>query len=170
MDWMTRARRPLAATAAALIAIDLIGLGMHLADAANPAARADSQPRSQARTSVTAPNAVVDSSTVEAAAGTRTRPTTPSGVFVGPVAPPVVTATPPSTNTGGSTPTTTPTPVVPLLQANVGVPALGVNVQLGAGDGSCTTVDLTLLALGDCPAPAGDGAVILQLGGSLLGN
>ena len=73
-------------------------------------------------------------------------------------------------DTPPAAPTPTPTPVVPLLQTTVGVPALGVNAQLGLGDGSCTTVDLTLLALGDCPAPDGDGAVILQLGGSLLGN
>lgn len=148
-----------------------MGLGMHLADANNDARTAEPAPDARARTTVTAPNAVVDSSSVEAAAGsngTRTRTTTSSGAFIGPVAPPVVTTTPPANTPASNTPGATP--VVPLVQANVAVPALGVQASLGLGDGACTTVDLTLLALGNCPAPAGDGAVILQLGGSLLGN
>jgi hypothetical protein len=41
---------------------------------------------------------------------------------------------------------------------------------VGVGDGGCTAVDLTVLALGDCPTPTGDGAVVLNLGGSLLGQ
>ena len=47
---------------------------------------------------------------------------------------------------------------------------LGLQASLGLGDGSCTTVNLTVIALGDCPTPTGDGPVILHLGGSLLGG
>ncbi len=164
---------PLAAAAALLIAIDFIGLGMHLADATNNAATAD-QPLNQARTRVTAPNAVVNADSLDAVNATsgRTRTTTASGVLIGPVAPPVVTpgGTASAPTTPSPSPTPSPPPANPLVQSNVGVPALGANVGLGLGDGSCTTVDLTLLALGDCPAPDGEGAVIVQLGGSLLGN
>lgn len=168
IDWKTRARRPLAGAVVALLAIDAIGLGLHLADAANPVSRAQTQPRVQARTTVTAPNAVVNGETIESAAGT-TKTTTPTRAFIGPVAPPVVT-TPPPSNSGTPAPTPTPATPVPLLQTAVGVPALGVNAQVGLGDGSCTSVNLTVIALGSCPTPQSDGAVVLQLGGSLLGN
>lgn len=169
-DWQSRARKPLAVTATLLIAIDCIGLGLHLADETRQAANPQPQARAQAR--VTAPEAVVDSSTVDATAPStnRTRATTPTGVFIGPVAPPIVV--PPGTNPPGANPSAPPTtaPAVPLAQAGIAVPALGAQVSLGLGDNSCTTVDLTLLALGNCPAPEGDGAVILQLGGALLGD
>lgn len=171
-DLKTRLRAPLLALVAVISAIDFIGLGLHLADAKNDAATSEPAPRAQARTTITAPNAVVDSADVAAASGANaSRTATPSGVLIGPVAPPVVTT--PSGNSGTPSPTPTPTPApgaTPVLQTGVGVPALGVNASVGLGEGSCTTVDLTLIALGDCPAPAGDGAVILQLGGSLLGD
>lgn len=160
---------PIAAAAAILVAIDCIGLGLHLADE-NRGAISQQQPQARAQTRVTAPDAVVDSSNLEASATTnRTRVTTPTGVLIGPVAPPIVT-TPSGSNPGTNPSTPTPTPAVPLAQTNIAVPALGVQASIGLGDNSCTTLDLTLLALGDCPAPDGEGAVILQLGGSLLGN
>ncbi len=169
IDWKTRVRRPLAGAVVALLAIDAIGLGLHLADAANPVTRSQTQPRVQARTTVTAPNAVVNGETIESAIGSgTTNTTTPTRAFIGPVAPPVVTTTPP--NSGTPAPTPTPATPVPLLQTGVGVPALGVNAQVGLGDGSCTSVNLTVIALGSCPTPQSDGAVVLQLGGSLLGN
>ncbi|MDP1792838.1 MAG: hypothetical protein Q8K63_01770 [Acidimicrobiales bacterium] len=169
VDWMSRARTPLAAVAVILVAIDCIGLGLHLADETRDSITRQ-QPEARAQTRVTAPNAVVESDSLEASgSASRTRVTTPSGVLVGPVAPPVVNTPPAAPGTNPSTPTP-PTPAVPLAQAGVAVPALGVQASLGLGDNSCTTLDLTLLALGDCPAPQGEGAVILQLGGSLLGN
>jgi hypothetical protein len=175
-DWTERLRVPLAATAAVLIAIDFIGLGLNLADAPRNAAR--SNPAEQrAQTRVAAPEAVVDSGalssgTAAASGSSGTRTAAPSGVLIGPVAPPVVTTQPGSSPSPNSSPPTPApeAPAVPLAQTGVAVPALGAQVSLGLGENSCTTVDLTLLALGDCPAPEGDGAVILQLGGSLLGN
>ncbi|MEY2426969.1 MAG: hypothetical protein QOI61_2541, partial [Actinomycetota bacterium] len=56
------------------------------------------------------------------------------------------------------------------LQADLAVPALGTQVSLGVGDGGCTGIDLTVLAIGDCAAAPGDGAVVLNLGGLLLGD
>ncbi len=165
---MDRARMPLAAIAAILVAIDCIGLGLHLADEARDSITRQ-QPESRAQTRVTAPDAVVESGSFEASGSTRgARVTTPSGVLIGPVAPPVVTTSPIDNGTSPSTPT--PSPAVPLAQIGVAVPALGIQASIGLGDNSCTTLDLTLLALGDCPAPAGDGAVVLRLGGSLLGS
>lgn len=173
---MDRLRVPLAATAALLIAVDFIGLGMHLADTDRNAASGDASAR-RAQARITAPEAVVDSSslTADVAVGQgQSRTATPSGVLIGPVAPPVVGPQPTATPSPGSNapqPGPTPeSPAVPLAQTTIGVPALGAQVSLGAGENSCTTVDLTLLALGDCPAPEGDGAVVLQLGGSLLGD
>ena len=84
--------------------------------------------------------------------------------LIGPVAPPVVSPTPTS-----PTPTPLPGPAVPLAQIDAMIPGVA-QISLGLGDNSCTTIDLTLLALGGCPAPSGDGPVILHLGGTLLGE
>jgi hypothetical protein len=179
--WLEKLRRPLAALAATLLVVDLMGLGMHLADSAQSPFADDAPTR--AKTTIGGPEAVVPNTAVSAGDATRqaARTSEPlgclaldSGCYVGPPAP---TATPTNTPTGsnttppGKTPTPTPAPAPqPLAQADVGVPALGVEASLGLGDGSCTGLDLTLIAVGDCPPATGDGGLRLNLGGSLLGD
>jgi hypothetical protein len=160
--------------AALLVVIDVMALGLHLVEAVeSPFANDDPSP---ARARVGGPEAVVPPATVAGSATSsapqRVQPTGclaidsgcyPAGTVVTPDAPitPGVTTPPPSP--------TTPKPT-PLAQANLGVPALESQVSLGLGDGSCTSIKLTVLSLGNCPAATGDGALQLNLGGSLLGD
>ncbi len=169
IPWKTRARTPLIALTVALVALDAIGLGLRWADASNQSI-GDVTPR-VLQPHVTAPDAVVSGSDLDASSsrstqrGTKTtsRPgTTDSGALIGPVAPPVAQPTPGS-------PSPTPTPAVPLAQLDVAIPGVA-QISVGAGDNSCTTVDLTVLALGECPTPTGEGPVIVRLVGSLLGG
>ena len=170
---LTRLRRPLAAISAALLVIDLIGLGLHLADAAN--APFASETANRAETRVGGPEAVVKGDDIAPRAGNSTstrRVAQPlgclaagSGCYVAP--PPTSTGKTPSPQG----PSAGPAPVTPIAQVGAAVPALGTQVSLGLGDDGCTGVALlNLLALGDCAAPAGDGAVVLPLGGSLVGE
>jgi hypothetical protein len=80
-----------------------------------------------------------------------------------------VTTPAPTAPGNATTPPPSPQPT-PIAQADLGVPALSTQVSLGLGDGGCTSIKLTVLALGDCPVVGGDGAVILNLGGSLVGD
>ena len=175
---LERVRRPLAVIAALLLVVDLIGLGLHLADGVK-SPFADDTPR-RAKTSVGGPEAVVPSSDVfgartERGATSRTATAaTPlgclaleSGCYPAAAPPAAPAGTPPSAGPATPPPSTQP---VPVAQADLAVPALGTQVTLGVGEGSCTSVNLTVLALGDCPVTSGDGPVILNLGGSLLGN
>jgi hypothetical protein len=169
---LDRARRPLAVIAALVLVIDLIGLGLHLADAVeNPFANDAPTP---ARARVGGPEAVVPGPAV---AGTQTQRTPQaarplgclaldSGCYPTAAPAPGAAATPP-----GKAPTAGPPQrATPVAQADLGVPALGAQVSLGLGDGSCTSLELTVIALGDCPAATGEGPVVLNLGGSLLGD
>jgi hypothetical protein len=175
---LERFRRPLAVVASLLLVVDLIGLGLHLADAVGSPFANDRPARAKA--TVGGPDAVVPGSAVlgslsgRQTGASRPRSAEPygclalnSGCYAGPPAP-----TPGTTPPGGSTttPPNTPPKPVPVVQADVAVPALGTQVSLGVGDGGCTAIDLTLIALGNCPAATGDGPVILHLGGSLLGG
>ena len=169
IPWKTRARTPLIALTVALVALDAIGLGLRWADASNQSI-GDVTPR-VLQPHITAPDAVVSGSDLDASSsrstgrGTNTASrsgTTDSGALIGPVAPPVVK---PAPGPGSTNPT--PTPAVPLAQVDLAIPGVA-QVSIGAGDNSCTTIDLTLLALGDCPTPTGEGPVILHIGGSLL--
>lgn len=173
---LERVRRPLAAIAALVLVVDLMALGLHLVDAVpSPFANDDPSP-AQAR--IGGPEAVVPSSDAVGPRAGRAAPASEraaepygclsatSGCYAGPPAP---GATPPgNTSTPPASPSS-PKPV-PVAQADLAVPSLGAQVSLGAGDGGCTTVDLTVIALGDCPPAAGDGPVVLNLGGSLLGD
>lgn len=167
---------PLAALAAVLVAIDVIGLGIHWADAVNRSFATDSPPN-RARTSVASPDAVVPGGVAvggDTAKPRRTLAVQPVGCLSAANA----------CFAGNPTPTTTPAPVAgppapatpptvkptPLAQADLAVPALGTQVNLGLGDGGCTAVNLTVLSLGNCPAAEGDGPIILNLGGTLLGQ
>ncbi|HVT78774.1 MAG TPA: hypothetical protein VHD87_17165 [Acidimicrobiales bacterium] len=181
---LERLRRPLAAVAATLLVIDLMGLGMHYADSAqNPYAN---ETPTRAKTSIGGPEAVVPGASLaigpSADDATTAQPTgclrLDSGCYAGPPAPsasptPNGTATTPAPS-GGSTGTPAPAPTpaaTPVVQAGVGVPALGTQVSLGVGDNSCTGLTvLAALAIGDCPAPSGSGPITLNLGGSLLGG
>lgn len=164
-----------------LLVVDLLGLGLHLADTvANPFA--DDAP-THAKVRVGGPDAVVPNTAVAGADASRQAARTAeplgclalnSGCYAGPPAPTATgntaTAPTPSAN-GGSPTTTTPKPKPkPIAQADVGVPALGAQVSLGVGDGGCTGLALTVLAVGDCPTASGDGPVVVNLGGSLLGQ
>jgi len=166
ISWSARARTPLIALTVALVALDAIGLGLRWADASNNAI-GEIAPR-VLKPGIAAPDAVVSGSDLPSiSSGTNVRTSDPEGVtspgpLVGPVAPPVARPTP-------TAPTPTPAPAVPLAQIDIAIPGLA-QISLGAGDNSCTTIDLTLLALGNCPMPTGDGPVILHLGGSLLGQ
>ena len=174
---LERLRRPLQALTAVLLVIDLMGLGMHLADSTESPFAHDEPAR--VKTHLGGPEAVVP---ITPAPGTDTnrqaaRVSEPvgclalnSGCYAGPPAPTTPsgggTTAPPS---GGTTPPA-PQPQ-PVAQADLAVPALGAQVSLGVGDGGCTGLSaLSVLAVGDCPAPSGDGPVILHLGGSALGN
>lgn len=163
---LERARRPLAVITAVLLAVDLIALGLHLADSVeNPLAE---DAPTQAKTRVEAPDAVVPSTDAARGGGQRTAAATPTSP-IGPVGPDPS----PAPGGGPSAPQPKPAPSpeqVPVVQANVGVPALGTQVSLGVGDGGCTSLGLTVLSVGDCPQVSGDGPVVLQVGGSLLGD
>jgi hypothetical protein len=164
------------------LAIDLIGLGMHLADAVNSPFASDTP--SRAKVTVGGPEAVVPGS---AGLGSQTAHRTKlsdqpqaaqpygclalnSGCYAGP--PPSAGPTP----NGGGGGTTTPPPSapgtspVPVAQVDASVPDLGAQLSVGVGDGGCTGVNLTVIAIGNCPAAQGEGPVILHLGGSLLGQ
>ncbi|MEY2470693.1 MAG: hypothetical protein QOK28_22 [Actinomycetota bacterium] len=177
--FLERLRRPLSALAATILVIDLMGLGMHLADSAESPFANDAPTRAKVR--VGGPEAVVPNTTVAGAGADRRADRTvqplgclaiSSGCYAGPPA----SSTPPSgsntaTPQGNGGGTTTPANAAkPLAQADVAVPALGAQVSLGVGDGGCTGLDLTLLAVGGCPAATGDGPVIVKLGGSLVGD
>ena len=162
-----------------LLVVDLLGLGLHLADTvANPFAN---DAPTHAKVRVGGPDAVVPSTAVAASEANRQAAHTSeplgclalnSGCYAGPPAPPTNAPTPgtvtPPAN-GGSPATSAPKPT-PLAQADVAVPALGAQVSLGVGDGGCTGLALTVLAVGNCPPASGGGAVIVHLGGSLLGQ
>ncbi|MEY2418754.1 MAG: hypothetical protein QOG90_1434 [Actinomycetota bacterium] len=176
--FLERFRRPLSALAATILVVDLMGLGMHLADSAESPFANDAPTRAKVR--VGGPEAVVPNTSVAGAGADRraARTVEPLGCLAissGCYAGPAVSSTPPTGsntatpqgNGGGST---TPNAAKPIAQADVAVPALGAQVSVGVGDGGCTGLDLTLLAVGGCPAPTGDGPVIVKLGGSLLGD
>lgn len=176
--WLEKLRRPLSALAATILVVDLMGLGMHLADSAESPFANDTPTRAKAR--VGGPEAVVPGSLVTSSDANRIAARTAqpvgclainSGCYAGPVVGPT-TNSPAATPSPGKTPSTPPTtaPATPLAQADVGVPALGTQVSLGLGDGSCTGLNLTVLAVGDCPATSGDGPINIKLGGSLLGQ
>ncbi len=168
---LERLRRPLAGVAVLILVLDFIGLGLNLADSAESPFANDAPAGPRAR--VVNPDAVVPDTAVPTRAPTsRTRAAQPLGClasasecFIGPPAP-----TP--TGPGAAGPPATPPPAepVPVVQAALRVPALSTQASLGLGDGSCTGLDLSLIALGDCPVASGDGAVILQLRGALLGD
>jgi hypothetical protein len=178
--FLERFRRPLSALAATILVVDLMGLGMHLADSAESPFANDAPTRAKVR--VGGPEAVVPGSaasgsdtnrraarTVEPlgclalASGCYAGPTTPSGSNGSGGA-----ATPPP---GGGSSTTPPAAQTkPLAQADVAVPALGTQASVGLGDGSCTGLNLTLLDVGGCPVATGAAPVIVKIGGSLLGD
>lgn len=56
----------------------------------------------------------------------------------------------------------------PTAQFDIAIPAAGAQFSAGEGDGSCTTAQVTALTPDGCPAPSGDGPVIVryQLPGS----
>ena len=175
--WLEKLRRPLSALAATILVIDLMGLGMHLADSAESPFANDTPTRAKVR--VGGPEAVVPGSAVNASDANRTAARTAqpvgclaldSGCYAGPVAGPTTKTPSPATPPGKTPATPPPAAATPLAQADVGVPALGAQVSLGLGDGSCTGLGLTVLSVGDCPVQSGDGPVIIKLGGSLLGN
>ena len=176
---LERFRRPLAALAATILVIDLMGLGMHLADSAESPFAHDTPTRAKA--SVGGPQAVVPRTPTPGVDADRQAARTEqplgclaidSGCYVGPPAPTTPsggsTTAPPS---GGATTPPGAAAPTPLAQADLAVPALGAQVSLGVGDGGCTGLSaLTVLAVGDCPAATGDGPVILHLGGTALGD
>jgi hypothetical protein len=159
-----------------VLVVDLIGLGLHLADAVQSPFANDTPATAKAR--IGGPEAVVPSSDAVGPRGGRAAPSTSrpaepygclsaaSGCYAGPPAP---GATPPGNTATPPVSPSSPKPV-PVVQADLAVPSLGAQVSLGAGDGGCTTVDLTVIALGDCPRAVGDGPVVLNLSGSLLGD
>lgn len=173
-DGLERMRNPLTAGAAALAAAGIMFLGVH--DAAAPPS--DSDQAGSPRASVRAPQAIVDGFDLRLAP-VRTRleddglltasprlGTSPSPAVA---RLPGSSGSPPSSNNPpGSAPA--PKQPVPLAQADVGAPALGAQASVGSGPGSCTSVELTLLAVGDCPPPSGSGPVNTSVGGSLLGG
>lgn len=171
---LERARRPLAAAAAILLAIDLIGLGLRLADAGDNRLADDTPTRARAR--IGAPEAVVPGSSVFGSQTTR-RSASGAGQAAAPVGCLALDsgcypgdATGPG-QTQGPPPPPAPKPQpVPVAQADLAVPALDAQVSLGLGEGSCTSVALTAIALGDCPIESGEGPVILNLGGAALGG
>ena len=177
---LERYRRPLAALAATILVIELMGLGMHLADSVESPFANDTPTRTKAR--VDGPEALVPSSANPSAnsgsrAGARVSPdgclALNSGCYAGPVAAPPSASGSGGTTTnpsGGNTTTPPTTAPKPLAQADVAVPPLGVQASIGLGDGGCTGLDLTVLAVGDCPAASGEGPVLVNLGGSLLGR
>jgi hypothetical protein len=170
---LERLRRPLQAITAVMLVIDLMILGMHLADSAESPFADDIPTRAKVR--VGGQEALVPSSAIPsgdtARQGARVEPVgclaLSSDCYAGPPAPT-------SPSNGGSAPSdgTTPpgTAPTPVAQADLGVPALGAQASLGLGDGSCTGLGLSALSLGDCPVATGDGPVIVKLGGSLLGD
>lgn len=163
---LARARRPLAVITAVLLAVDLIALGMHLADSVESPLADDAPTR--AKTRITVPDAVVPGD-VAAPSGDR-RPTTVAGGATSPIGPPAP-SDPATSPPSGPTPRPAPSPqAVPVVQVGVGLPSLGTHVSLGLGDGGCTSLELTVLSVGDCPQVDGDGPVVLDLGGALLGD
>lgn len=178
---LERARRPLAVAAAVLLAVDMIVLGLHLADAVK-SPLADDTPTS-ARARIGAPEAVVPGGAASRAdqqrraAADESGPARPLGCLAlasgcYPAQPTASPSASPGARPPTGAPATAPPPTspVPVAQADAAVPALGAQVSVGAGDGSCTSVELTVLALGDCPIESADGPVVLNLGGSLLGD
>lgn len=169
IDWMSRLRVPLTAIAVGILSLDAIGLAVHWADDTNTAIRDSIARDAEAR--ITAPETVVDGSQLGggATSGVSTSASSNTGsaiggLVMGPVAPPVVSPSPAT-----PAPTTNPAPAVPLAQIDAVIPGVA-QISLGLGQNSCTTIDLTLLALGGCPAPTGDGPIILNLGGTLFGQ
>ena len=166
---LQRIRVPLAALAAGILIVDVFGLGLDWANAVRDSATS-AAPRTRARQTV--PSPVVDAAdnlSSPGQSGSLSGGT--SGTTSSPLVGPPVVSQPPSNPSGSpSNPATPPAPAVPLAQVDAAVPMLGLQASLGLGDGSCNTVDLTVIALGDCSPPTGDGPVILHLGGSLLGN
>lgn len=170
---LERVRRPLAVIAALLLVVDLIGLGLHLADRVTSPFASDAP--AAAKTRVEGPEAVVPDTVsgprTRVGGSDRSRSAEPlgclsasSGCYVAP--------SPTSPGSNSPAPTTPPggTQPVPVVQSNLGVPALGPQVSVGLGEGSCTGIDLTVLAIGECPTASGDAPVVLELGGSLLGD
>jgi hypothetical protein len=68
------------------------------------------------------------------------------------------TTSPPTTQPPTSNPR-------PNAQFDVAVPAAGAHVAAGQGEGSCTTAGLTALTPEGCPAPPGDGPVVVHYQG-----
>jgi hypothetical protein len=166
-----RARGVLVAAAVVIVAVDSIGLGLDWANAVRDGA-SSAAPRTRAQQTV--PSPVVDAADnplISGQPGAGLRGGAAGGTASSPLVGPPVVAAPSGGTTSPSNPgPSAPAPVVPLAQIDAAVPMLGLQASLGLGDGACNTVDLTVIALGDCSAPTGDGPVILHLGGSLLGN
>lgn len=174
--WLDKFRRPLSALAATILVIDLMGLGMHLADSAE-SPFANETPR--AKTRIGGPEAIVPRQAQATSAAPATRAAQPlgclalnSGCYAGPPAPtpPANTGTTKAPDGTGKTPAPVAPAPQPLAQADIGIPTLGAQVSLGVGDGGCTGLNLAVIALGDCPVATGDGPVIVKIGGSLLGG
>jgi hypothetical protein len=170
---LERVRRPLAVLAALLLVVDFIGLGLHLADTDTSPFASDTPAGVKAR--IDAPEAVVPGSVLgdRLSASDRSRSAEPLGCLSAssgcynppPAAPGASSPAPPTTP-----PTTPGTKPVPLVQANVGVPALGAQVSLGVGDGGCTGLALTVIDIGGCSIVSSEDPVVLDLGGLLLGD
>ena len=180
-DALTRLRSPLTAGATVIAGLGIIFLGVH--DGTTPP-NASQDAAGRPRSSIRAPQAIVDGFDL------RLRPITArpeddalltssprlSGAFGGSFGPapaggtasPTSPGTSPGTNSPGTNPPA-PKPV-PLAQADAGVPALDTQVSAGTGPGSCSSLELTLLDVGDCPPPSGSGPVNVGVGGSLLGQ
>ncbi|HVE94193.1 MAG TPA: sigma-70 family RNA polymerase sigma factor [Acidimicrobiales bacterium] len=176
-DALMRMRTPLTAGATVIAGLGIIFLGVH--DGTTPTTA--SQEGSRPRASISAPQAIVDGFDLRLEPIT-SRPeddallTSSPRLAAGPQPPavasqPGVITGPPASPPPPNQPNTSPPPKpVPLAQADVGVPAADTQASVGAGAGSCTSLELTLLDVGDCPAPSGSGPVNIGLGGSLLGR
>ncbi len=170
---LDRVRRPLAAAAALLLVADLIGLGMHLADGATSPFAGDTPTAAKARVDTpeaVVPGSVLGTQTSRVSGSDRSRAAEPLGCLSASSG----CYNPPAPTSPGKTPAAPPTTPgaqpTPAVQADLAVPALGAQVSLGVGEGGCTGIALTVLAVGDCAAAPGDGAIVLNLGGTLLGD
>lgn len=176
-DALTRMRTPLTAGATVIAGLGIIFLGVH--DGTSPP-NASRDAANRPRSSIRAPQAIVDGFDLRLEPITG-RPEddallTSSPRLAAPGQPPVggtsagSGAAPTSPPPPGAPGTSPPPKPVPLAQADVGVPAADTQVSVGAGAGSCTSLQLTLLDVGDCPAPSGSGPINLGLRSSLLGG
>lgn len=165
---LSRWRPSLLAAAAVITAIDFIGLGTRFADrtmpdgltaprafggSATPGALIVVPPLDPATEPIVGPRATQASG--------RSFDVRPAVLALDGIPGPAIVTPPPPAGPGD-------VPVAPVGQAAVAVPALDSHATVGAGDASCTGADLTVIAYGDCPQPAGDGPVVVQTGGSAL--